>query len=110
MSGIYIPDMELPKDGDYDTFRIFSDGTVINILSEKVYHVTSILNYEQVTAKFKTNIDKINNNQQLKTYRITMCDKCVWSNFCFPCIKGNTPSCPSNHTYKRDPPDGGYYG
>lgn len=60
---------------------------------------------------FKENLEQIKMDISLKQYRMNKCDKCVWSNECFPYLKGDTTaSCPSDHTYKRDPPDGGYYG
>lgn len=44
-------------------------------------------------------------------FKTVNCNKCVWENFC----EGPTrftfpPKCPDGKTYKRDPPDGGYYG
>ena len=44
-------------------------------------------------------------------YKARLCDKCVW--YCTKCwgptlISG--PKCPDGQKYKRDPPDGGYYG
>ena len=39
------------------------------------------------------------------------CDKCVW--YCTSCsgpIRFGEPRCPTGKSYKRDPPDGGYYG
>ena len=39
------------------------------------------------------------------------CDKCVW--YCTSCsgpIRFGEPRCPIGKSYKRDPPDGGYYG
>ena len=39
------------------------------------------------------------------------CDKCVW--YCTSCsgpIRFGEPRCPIGQSYKRDPPDGGYYG
>lgn len=60
---------------------------------------------------FKENLEKIKMCIPLKQYRINKCDKCVWSNECFPYLRSDTTvSCPSDRTYKRDPPDGGYYG
>ena len=42
------------------------------------------------------------------------CDKCVWFGI-YDCLGPqfdgvSTYACPSNYIYKRDPPDGGYYG
>ncbi len=63
------------------------------------------------TDYFKIRMNAVNQNEILRQYRINKCYNCVWSNECFPgLIDIDTPSCPSDHTYKRDPPDGGYYG
>lgn len=60
---------------------------------------------------FKENLGQIKMDISLKQYRMNKCDKCVWSNECFLYLRSDTTaSCPSDHTYKRDPPDGGYYG
>lgn len=61
---------------------------------------------------FKENLEQIKMDIFLKQYRMNKCDKCVWSNECFPVLidTWDVASCPSDHTYKRDPPDGGYYG
>lgn len=39
------------------------------------------------------------------------CEKCVWEFSECPGPSSNSPwECPEGHNYKRDPPDGGYYG
>ena len=50
----------------------------------------------------------------LQLFRRINCDKCVWQyNSCSgPVHKANKIefTCPTGLVYKRDPPDGGYYG
>ena len=44
-------------------------------------------------------------------YTTADCEKCVWQNFLCPGPNGfRKEKCPEGHTFKRDPPDGGYYG
>ena len=63
------------------------------------------------TDYFKIRINAVNQNEILRQYRSNKCYNCVWSNECFPgLIDTDVASCPSDHTYKRDPPDGGFYG
>jgi len=54
---------------------------------------------------------KISPDEALRRYKIEECDKCVWSGYTcpgpVPLVK---PKCPQGFTFKRDPPDGGYYG
>ena len=57
-------------------------------------------------------------DKELIEYKVSQCNKCVWQfNTCpGPIWKSNAVTgegygfCPPGHTYKRDPPDGGYYG
>lgn len=64
------------------------------------------------TDYFKIRMNAVNQNEILRRYRSSKCFNCVWSNECFPVLidTWDVASCPSDHTYKRDPPDGGYYG
>ncbi len=63
------------------------------------------------TDYFKIRMDAVNQNEILRQYRSSKCYNCVWSNECFPgLIDSDIAGCPSDHAYKRDPPDGGYYG
>ena len=49
---------------------------------------------------------------QRQEFIVRRCDKCVWQyNSCSGPLKNTYPvQCPPGITYKRDPPDGGYYG
>ena len=47
--------------------------------------------------------------ENMKQFTSLNCEKCVWSNECKP-IAEPAAHCPPGYTYKRDPPDGGYYG
>lgn len=57
-------------------------------------------------------------DKELIENKVAQCNKCVWQfNTCpGPIWKSNAVTgegygfCPPGHTYKRDPPDGGYYG
>ncbi len=57
------------------------------------------------------NEEQLSPDEALRRYKIEECDKCVWSGYTcpgpVPLVK---PKCPQGFTYKRDPPDGGYYG
>lgn len=51
-------------------------------------------------------------NWALQSYKMEHCDRCVWQgNECSGPVAGlDEPRCPTGHSFKRDPPDGGYYG
>lgn len=57
-------------------------------------------------------------DKELIEYKVAQCNKCVWQfNTCpGPIWRSNAITgegygfCPPGYTYKRDPPDGGYYG
>ncbi len=48
----------------------------------------------------------------LKLFRATKCERCVhsYTTECYGPTNTIPPHCPSGISYKRDPPDGGYYG
>ena len=65
----------------------------------------------KVKAK-KGKIDTLSHEFYIN-YINSFCNKCVW--YLYDCagakpIINGVYGCPSNHKYKRDPPDGGYYG
>ena len=49
------------------------------------------------------NLHRIEINERVKAN--SLCSRCVFTNTCWHFL--GTPDCPD---YKRDPPDGGYYG
>ena len=50
-------------------------------------------------------------NEEGQEYKNRRCDKCVWHGTeCWGPTLLNGPKCPDGQIYKRDPPDGGYYG
>lgn len=90
-----------------------------NAAVEIMKNIESLYQVMQPTANDKTCMDKykafkeklkaINDCEPLQIYRREKCEKCVWSN-CFPHLDAQgVPYC-ATHEYKRDPPDGGYYG
>lgn len=77
-----------------------SIGEIISKMQSKVKECKSFLGEEE----------QLSPDEAFRRYKIEECDKCVWSNSCpgpVPLVK---PKCPQGFTYKRDPPDGGYYG
>lgn len=83
---------------------------VIGMMKAKVEECKSFLDEpEEPKPKVK---DTWENDEFLRTYKESECDKCVWfSNSCSgPTFNCGRPHCPPGMKYKRDPPDGGYYG
>lgn len=82
-----------------DCFPLSIDE-IISKMQSKVKECKSFLGEEE----------QLSPDEAFRRYKIEECDKCVWSNSCpgpVPLVK---PKCPQGFTYKRDPPDGGYYG
>lgn len=55
-------------------------------------------------------IDKKDFIADRNMFKVFTCGKCVWENECPGSPYTYPAHCPDNYTYKRDPPDGGYYG
>lgn len=68
---------------------------------------------EEAIARLKTleQNDKISPQEALRIYKIVNCNRCVWQGYsCSGPILISEPECPPCLKFKRDPPDGGYYG
>ena len=82
---------------------------IIMMMNDKVKECIEYLDIEEETKKSEL--------CSITDFKNWNCDKCVWSNECSgPNVLYNVITheekyeCPSGHKYKRDPPDGGYYG
>ena len=80
---------------------------IIEEMHQKVEECKQFLDLEEE--------DSDNNTMTRSDFYNHYCDKCVWYGI-YDCLgpqffdEINTYNCPSNYIYKRDPPDGGYYG
>lgn len=68
---------------------------------------------EEAIARLKTLEQhyKTSPQEALRIYKIENCDRCVWQGYtCSGPVFISEPECPPCLNFKRDPPDGGYYG
>lgn len=90
-----------------------SIGEIISKMQSKVKECKAFLDEEQespAVAKVKHDRRMIEANWDLYSYEVQNCDKCVWQGReCSGPVLSDKIKCPTGITYKRDPPDGGYY-
>lgn len=84
------------------------------LLETSDFIVNNFLDVEQknpAVAKVEHTKQLMKKNWDLFVYEMSHCDRCVWQgNECPGPTPWKVPECPHGLKYKRDPPDGGYYG
>jgi len=87
---------------------------IIEEMYAKVKECKDFLDIEEESAavtKVKEERRLVEANWDLYYYKSSNCDKCVWQgNSCSGPVISDKIKCPNGIEYKRDPPDGGYYG
>lgn len=97
----YIYHCELDAHNNYPV----SIETIIQDLKNKIQEENNLKNktkwyYEEL---------KVNYSERISFIR-AYCDKCIWFHYGCSGPDIGKAQCPPNQKYKRDPPDGGYYG
>lgn len=92
----------------------FKHGVYYDSITEAINYLELLEQKEKIEQKLK----QIKEDMELTQSNRTNCAKCVWENNGCPgpvirydaTLLSPVGFCPTGYKYKRDPPDGGYYG
>lgn len=90
----------------YTDYAKITEQYIQNLLKE----CATFLDEQNTTEKCEMG-NPMDSEEGVRQAPLAKCEKCVWSFTECPGPNLTAPArCPDGHTYKRDPPDGGYYG
>ena len=84
---------------------------IIEEMHQKVEECKRFLDEQSSKEEHEELGQEVDTESCTKPIVLPRCERCVWSFAeCPGPTRANPTKCPDGHTYKRDPPDGGYYG